>query len=444
MAKQSKSKKPLTQANKAQVKIHRYLIALPLIVFVAKLITMANIEGGIWAGADAENYLKGVDGLYAEGLFSTASILNYWPAGYPILLWILALISTANLFYLIGIVQSIFFAYATYFLTKNIAKTSVAWLAFSASLIISFNPTLSLSSLAIGYEAPVAACFMMLLGVIIASRLNPTKPQYLYPIYAGAWIALAAFMQPRYLLAGVVTILIWGATYLPRKSAIKIISIGFAVALISPILLIARNDVAIDQRSISTNLGVTMAIGAGDETTGSYGRKGPEVPCLPAIPGAVVTDNDRVKCVLKWYLTNPVKTLKLTFYKSEFFWSPWSGPLADGTMARNPWLKIAPTQNIAKSQSGAQLVSGPIGKIVSWLWIIGQIAFLIYGFLALRRSDQTSKLIASLALSSVVISWLISVGTIGDHRFRVPTMCLSLLLQVAGILRLKMKFSKAL
>jgi hypothetical protein len=444
MAKQSKSKKPITQANKAKIKIRRWLIALPLIAFVIKLITMTNIQGGIWPGADAENYLKGVDGLYAEGLFSKASILNYWPAGYPILLWILALISTANFFYLIGFIQSIFFAYATYFLTKHIVKTNVAWLAFSASLIISFNPTLSLSSLAIGYEAPVAACFMMLLGVIIASRLNPSKPQYLYAIYAGAWISLAAFMQPRYLLAGLVSILIWGATYLPRKSAIKIVSISFAFALISPILLISRNDVALDQRTISTNLGVTMAIGAGDETTGSYVRKGPEVPCLPAFPGVVVTDNDRVKCVLKWYLTNPVKTLKLTFNKSVFFWSPWSGPVANGTMARNPWLSISPTQNVIKTQSGAQLAIGPIGKIVSWLWIIGQIAFLFYGFLALRRGDQTSKLIANVALSCVVISWLISVGTIGDHRFRVPTMCLSLLLQVAGMLQVKRKFSKAL
>jgi hypothetical protein len=444
MAKQSKNQNPANKASKAEIKIHRYLIALPLIAFVIKLITMANIELGIWPGADAENYLKGVEGLYNEGLFSKASILNYWPAGYPILLWLLVLISTAKFFYLIGFIQSIFFAYATYFLTKNIAKTNVAWLAISASLIISFNPTLSLSSLAIGYEAPVAACFMMLLGVIIASRLNPTKPQYLYAIYAGAWITLATFMQPRYLLAGLVSILIWGATYLPRKSAIKVVSIGFAVALISPILLIARNDVAIDQRSISTNLGVTMAIGAGDETNGSYDRKGPEVPCVPAIPDAVVTDNDRVKCVLKWYLTNPVKTLKLALNKSVFFWSPWSGPVANGTMARNPWLKIAPIPNIAKSQSGAQLVAGPIGKIISWLWIIGQIAFLVYGFLALRRSDQISKLIANVALSSVVISWLVSAGTIGDHRFRVPTMCLSLLLQVAGMLHIKWKFSKAL
>jgi hypothetical protein len=444
MAKQSKSKKLITQASKAEIKTRRWLIAFPLIAFVIKLITMANIKLGIWPGADAENYLQGVESLFNEGLFSKASILNYWPAGYPILLWLLALISTTSLFYLIGIFQTIFFAYATYFLTKNIAKTSVAWLAISTSFIISFNPTLSLNTLAVGYEAPVAACFMMLVGVIIASRLNPTKPQYLYAIYAGAWITLAVFMQPRYLLAGAVTILIWGATYTSRKSAIKVVSIAFAAALISPILLIARNDVAIDQRSISTNLGVTMAIGAGDETNGSYKRTGPEVPCLPAFPNAVVADNDRVKCVLKWYLTNPVKTVKLAFNKSQFFWSPWSAPFGTGTMARNPWLKISPAQYIAKQEGGRELLTSSISKTISWSWAIGQIALLLYGFLALRRGDQISKLIANLAMSSVVISWLISVGTIGDNRFRVPTMSLSLLLQVVGMLQIKWKLSKAL
>jgi len=43
-----------------------------------------------------------------------------------------------------------------------------------------------------------------------------------------------------------------------------------------------------------------------------------------------------------------------------------------------------------------------------------------------------------------VISWLISIGTIGDHRFRIPTMGLSLLLQGAGIWKLTSKVSKAL
>ena len=41
-------------------------------------------------------------------------------------------------------------------------------------------------------------------------------------------------------------------------------------------------------------------------------------------------------------------------------------------------------------------------------------------------------------------AWLITLGTIGDHRFRIPTMGLSLLLQVAGILAIRDRVTKAL
>jgi hypothetical protein len=430
--------------NKKEQKLHRYLIAIPVIAFVIKLITMSNIQGNGWLGADGENYLKGVDGLYAEGLFSKADILNYWPAGYPILLWLLVLISVSKLVLLISFIQSIFFAFATYYLTRNLSKTSLTWIAIPTSLLISFNPTLSLSTLAVGYEAPVAACFIMVLGNVISSKISEDKFQIKFALYAGGWIALASFMQPRYLLAGFVIFTIWALSYASRKQGVLIATAAVAVTLLSPAALIARNAVAIDKTSISTNLGVTMAIGAGDETKGGYKRTGPEVPCDPTPPATNVTDNEKVQCVIKWYLTNPVKTLKLAFYKSEFFWSPWSGPLANGTMARNPWLKIAPTNNMIKTESGAELVTGPIGKLVSWGWILGQLALLFYGYITLRRGDLISKLVANSALSAVVISWLISIGTIGDHRFRIPTMGLSLLLQGAAIWKIKSKVSKAL
>ena len=322
MAKQVKNKKPVTQANKAEIKRIRYLIAIPVIAFVIKLITMGNIQGGGWLGADGENYFKGVDGLYAEGFFSKAEILNYWPAGYPILLWLLVLISVSKFVFLISFIQSIFFAYATYYMTKKISKTSIAWLAVPASVFISFNPTLSLSTLAVGYEAPVAACFMIVIGLLIASKLNPERPQYKFAIFAGAWVALASFMQPRYLLAGVVILLIWGLTFVSRKVGLGLVAVSIAVMVLSPALLMARNAVAIDKTSISTNLGVTMAIGAGDETKGGYNRTGPEVPCPPTPPATTVTDNQKVQCVIKWYLKNPIKTIKLAFYKSEYFWSP--------------------------------------------------------------------------------------------------------------------------
>ena len=444
MAKQIKNKKPMTQIGKAEGKRLRYLISVPVIVFVIKLITMGNIQGGGWAAADGENYLKGVDGLYAEGFFSKAEILNYWPAGYPILLWLLVLVSLSKFVYLLGFMQSIFFAYATYYMTKNLSKTGASWLAVPASFFISFNPTLSLSTLSIGYESPVAACFIMLMGVILASKLKPDNSQYRYAIYAGAWIALASLMQPRYLLAGMAVLVIWGFTFISRKLAIKYFAIAVAVMALAPALLIARNAIAVDKTTISTNLGVTMAIGAGDETKGGYMRTGPEVPCSPTAPGTTVTDNEKVKCVIRWYFTNPLKTLRLAFNKSQYFWSPWTGPLGEGTMARNPWLKISPIADLQNSQSSSKLVMGNFGKTISWLWIIGQIGFLIYGFVALRKIDPITKMLADGSMAAVTISWLISIGTIGDHRFRIPTMSLSLLLQVVAIWSLKKKVSKAL
>ena len=110
MSKQIKTKKPVTRANKAEVRIHRYLIAFPVIALVIKFIVMANIQAGAWYGADGENYMFGVDGLNKEGFFSKESKLSYWPAGYPLLIWPLAKISVANVFYFLSFLQTVFFA----------------------------------------------------------------------------------------------------------------------------------------------------------------------------------------------------------------------------------------------------------------------------------------------------------------------------------------------
>jgi hypothetical protein len=430
--------------NKKEQKLYRYLIAIPVIAFVIKLITMSNIQGGGWLGADGENYFKGVDGLYAEGFFSKAEILNYWPAGYPILLWLLALISVSKFVYLIGFIQSIFFAFATYYLTRSISKTSLVWLAIPTSLFVSFNPTLSLSTLAVGYEAPVASAFMMILGVIIASKLNASRNQLPYAIYAGAWAALASLMQPRYLLIGVAIFVLWGLSYPAKRSGVLIVIAATIFSISAPALMIFRNYVAVDKPVVSTNFAVAVNYGAGEETSGGYSRTGPFVPCETKTPGVALTDNQIIGCVLKWYLSNPAKTAQLVFNKSQYYWSPWSGPLANGTMARNPWLKIAPTKNIEKTQSGAEFLTGPVGKLVSWLWIIGQLTLIGFGYRILRRGDLVAKLIGNISALATLLAWLISVGTIGDHRFRIPTMGLSLLLQVAAFWQLKQRLSKAL
>jgi hypothetical protein len=172
--------------------------------------------------------------------------------------------------------------------------------------------------------------------------------------------------------------------------------------MIAPATMIFRNAVSIDKATISTNLGVTMRIGAGPETSGGYVRSGPEVPCEPKAPATVVTDNDLVVCVLKWYLTNPVDTARLSISKAILFWSPWSGPLSyDGTMARNPWLKISPVQKVAtSSESGQKLVLVPQGPQFR-IWLFGQIACSlldIEAFVGLVRTKNSSRILLWLQL----------------------------------------------
>lgn len=445
MAKQIKNKKTANQANNSVLKQHGYLIAFPVIALFIKLIVMLNIYGGAWYGSDGENYMVGVDGLLKGGFFSSEPKLSYWPAGYPILLWPLALLTTSKIFYLLSSIQSIFFAFSTYFLTTTLKKSSLHRFAVISSFLISFNPTLSLNSLAVGYETPIASCFMMAFALTIKIHSADRDRNFWLSIgQISIWFALAIFLQPRYLLVGVIYFVYWAIKLGNLKSTATVMILSATVMSVGPAVMIYRNIHVINQAKISTNLGATMAIGAGDKTAGGYARSGPEVPCDSIEDSDSPTDDQLVKCVVKWYLNHPIKTLQLAYNKSQFFWSPWSGPLQNGTSARNPWLKIAPAQNLYKNKDGADLLNGWVGKTFSYGWILGQLILLIWGYRDLGRSGANEKLLANLLLLPIVISWLISIGTIGDNRFRIPTMPLSLLLQGAGLLALRNKASKGL
>jgi hypothetical protein len=405
---------------------------------------MGNIPAGIWLGADGENYLKGLEGLLKEGFFSKEVLLSYWPAGYPLLMWPIAAIAQPIFFYVVGVIQSIFFGFATYFFTNKMAKSSLKNFAFWASMIISFNPTLSLSTLAIGYEAPIAACFMMIVGIIWAN-INPAydKKFWLSVAYVGGWFALATFMQPRFLLVAIIIAVFWALRVVGKKNQIRIAALIIAIMMVAPAIMIFRNMEVINKATISTNLGVTMRIGAGPETSGGYDRSGPEVPCDPKAPATVVTDNELVICVLKWYLTNPLDTVRLSASKAILFWSPWDGPLSiNGTMGRNPWLKISPVNKIAKgSEDGQRLIFGFFGNAISALWMVGQVLFLFFGYRSLRKLGSDTFFFAQVLITPVLISWLLALGTIGDHRFRLPTMSMSLTLQVIAILAIRKKLN---
>ena len=402
-------------------------------VFVIKLIVIGNVQGGAWLGADGENYLTGYDAMVRDGIFATETKLTYWPAGYPLFILLLSIIGKSFVLTTLSVVQSAIYSFAAYFFAAQLAKTRLKKFAYLAFFMVLFNPTLSLSSIAVGYESPAAAGYLIVTGLIIKDFVQKDDKKLLpYVAIASGIFGFMSFIQPRLIVSGIFIVLLWILVRKPWKSASLLIATSLVITLFFPATLIYRNHKAVGLNTISTNLGGTMNIGAGDKAEGGYASNIVGVPCVTTGTDAQ-KDNQQVICVLKWYVNNPVKALKLFYNKSKFFWSPWEGQLANGTMARNPWLKIHPVRDMQQNPDGDKLVRGPIGTLVSWSWFLGGLGFLIYGFIVLWRLKSLERFIGSIAAIAIGTSWLISLITIGDHRFRLPIMGMSLFLQAVGI-----------
>ena len=414
-----------------------FLIKLVIIFSIAagsiNILTKPYIVDGAWLGADGENYLTGFTGLIRDGVFSKEGILNYWPAGYPLVILFLSIFGKGWVLTSLSIFQSIIFSYAVYLFGSQLLRTRLKKFAYLVFILIILNPTLSLSSIAIGYESLTASGFLITAGLIIKDLIEKDDKKFIkYLVINSMVFGLLTFMQPRLIVSGILTNLLWILMRKSVKAGSLLVIISLAVTLFFPATLIYRNYKAIGVNSISTNLGVTMNIGAGDKATGGYMKKDYGVPCN-LTGNESQQDNQRVKCVLSWYVDNPTKAVKLFYNKTLYFWSPWFGPEANGTMARNPWLTISPIKNIASTPDGANLVYGGFGKLISWFWLLGGLGLLLYGFLILWRQNSLERFVGNIAMIAISTNWLISLISIGDHRFRIPIMGMSLFLQAIGL-----------
>jgi hypothetical protein len=423
-----------------------------VIIFLVKVLISINIPTtvidinknsvlvkGIWLGSDGEGYIRGFYALSQQGIFSTESILNYWPAGYPIIIFLFSIFGSSWVFFTLSFLQSLIFSLATYFFTIQVYKTRLKNYSYLIFILVLLNPTLSLNSLIIGYESLTASGFLLAIGIIIKDLVEQNEKQFFRNLAASSIIfGIMIFMQPRLIIAGVLINLLWIFIRRGVKAKALLVLLSIFLTLIFPSALIYRNNKSLGLNSISTNLGVTMNIGAGDGATGGYMLEGYGVDCETY--GTVVQqDSQRVRCVLSWYLDNPTKSLKLFLNKSLFFWSPWinNGFLGEdtiiGTNSRNPWLKVSPFTKMLADPQGEIIVNGSIGKLASWVWLLGGFFLMFYGYFLLWREDFFLRLLGNIALIAIGTNWLISLISIGDHRFRIPIMGLSLFLQAIGL-----------
>jgi hypothetical protein len=429
----SKKKVQASKIARAKSSQLRAIVLFSAIVFLIKVIWLSSQQGRGLLGADGENYLNALSGLLEDGLFSEQGLLSYWPAGYPILMWPLAELSFNNLAFLVGTLQSLIFAVSVIFFSFELSKSSLKRFTWPAVLILSLSPTFTLNSVVIGYEVTSAVLFLLVIALYMRLiRIEKRSILNWESSLAALAISVSCFMQPRIILLAL-GLFIPFAIYHYRGRAIPLfLAFSLFIVAIAPAILIFRNTQAQGFAAISTNLGVTMNIGAGPKATGGYTSQVTGVDCEPIEGDAAEQDSHKVGCVLKWYLKNPGASLKLFINKFFFHWSPWFGPLGNGTMARNPWLKFHPFAETVKTQEGYEMAYGNVGKAFSWIWVLGSLALMVYGFIALRMRGGLSTLLAWALFIPILLNTASSMGTIGDHRFRIPTLSLSLLLQLFG------------
>ena len=147
MASKSKRARMAPQQN-----LQRKFMYWAVAVLLIKLAIIFRIQGmnagsgdrvyfvdGAWLGADGENYLMGYNALLKDGIFSAESILNYWPAGYPLVIFFLSILGKSWVLTTLSIVQSAIFSYAAYFFATQISKTRLKKFSFFAFILISFK-----------------------------------------------------------------------------------------------------------------------------------------------------------------------------------------------------------------------------------------------------------------------------------------------------------------
>jgi len=428
----------LISKNRSRQKIITCVVLVGLLI---KGVIILKIPAHILPGADGSNYIEGVNALVKDGIFSHFPNLLFWPAGYPITIFVFVKVFGISQISLgiFAFAQSLYFAIATYLIAKELLKTKLQNYSVFFTLLLTFNPTLSSSSLTTGYESIFASSLIIIAFLVIRDlRLNATKNRFYTAIWIGLVGSFAGFLEPKVFAFFIPILIIWLFKLQQKKIAIGLFSLSCVISLIMPAGLVIRNIQSGNPATISTNLGDTMAIGAGPKAYGGYKHTAADMlQCNVNMIDKVVQDRQLVLCTLNWYFTHPARSIDLFYHKTLFYLSPWSPPLAEGTTALNPWLKIDPVILFAKSHGGIKFLFMPIVKVISWLWVFGGIFFFWFGFYMMKKIDPLMSKLAWILLSSCTASLFISILSIGDNRFRLPLLGYSIFLQGVGLMNIK-------
>jgi len=434
------AKKVLRGSNSLIHSKKQYIFYFILGITFVKIIIIFNIDpisdyykAGAWVGSDTDGYLQGANAIKSEGFFTKSDFLSYYAPGYPVFLYVIQKIFGSYLILVVSILQTLFYSFSIYFVAKQLLNSGLQLFATTFTFIALLNPTLSLSTMQLGYEGLVASICAIVLGLFIKSMSNLDIKFISFEVLTAATLmGISIWLAPRMILAAFMLVIFW-AFFMKSKSRLLsgfmaiLIIVGFQSSIVM------RNYIANGEYSSQTSLGNLALMGAGPLATGTYMNSPSGIYCKTTSKEVSNQSNQRLSCAINWYIENPLNGAKLLWKKSYYLWSPWYGPLTGGTSAANPYYRwFHPIKSNITTQSQLDIVTGLPGKIVSWFWIVGGWILLIIGFRYLFSNGGMPNKVGTVSAVLILSNWITALITIGDNRYRIPLMTISLLVQVIG------------
>lgn len=368
------------------------------------------------SGPDSDTYHQAAIAITRLGPFSAEiPAVPYWPVGYP------AFVAAAYQAFgvgspVVGVLQALAVTVAAGAVLSMQRHFGSA--ALVAAVLLSVNTALIGASALLMYE-PLLAGLLAGAGVLLVGR-HPSRCAVAF-----AMVGVASVIQPKCLIAGVLW-LVWAA----RGSSRRAIGAWAVVFLLAPMTVLVMNHSAFGAWALSANLGPTMRIGFNDEADGTYNtysdetRRGCEQP-----PDLFEQDRALVACALRWAVANPTRLPYLTAMKVTTFWSPFTGPFT----LRSTW----GTRIDIRTEYPAYLTDNETFEAVDLVWsnifVFGSIVLTVTGLaIQLRRNRD----LAILWGIPVVAFLVVTLGTIGDARFRLPVAGFYLVAQAHALVAL--------
>ena len=235
-----------------QAKDQKKLLISVVVITAIKLMTIPNIQQslvgmhpGAWLGSDGETYFAASEAIAKEGIFSKSSLLVYFAPGYPVFLFILHFLTGKLLLLFTSLIQTLLYSYSVYFFGRQLLKTKFNKIVLPFGIVALLNPTLSLSSLVIGYESLVASCFLLALSFLIIDLKSKEMKYKHSPILNSAvLLGLTVWLSPRMILPGFLILITW--LYLKNKFNKNILSSLIVVMIFLSFQgsMIMRNEIA--------------------------------------------------------------------------------------------------------------------------------------------------------------------------------------------------------